>query len=116
MYAWIRNFTKEPSESADPRNPPWPERAGLIGNYPNPFNSETVLLYQIRIQSDVELAIHDPAGRRIRTIRRHSEKPGEHRILWNGRSDSGAPVPSGMYVCRMLTSESVTSLKILMLK
>jgi hypothetical protein len=116
MYAWIRNFSKDTTESVDRHDPSRPVHAGLIGNYPNPFNSGTVLRYELRIQSDVELTIHDPAGRKIRSISRSSEKPGEHEIRWDGRNDSGVPVPSGMYVCRMVTKESGTSLKILMLK
>ena len=116
MYAWIRNFTKDSSEAVDHHNQPWPTHAGLIGNYPNPFNSGTVFLYEIRIQSDVELTIYNPAGRKIRTIFMSSEKPGEHEIRWDGRNDSGMPVPSGMYVCRMLTKDTKTSIKILMLK
>jgi len=116
MYAWIRNFSKDTSESVDRHDPSRPSRAGLIGNYPNPFNSGTVFLYAIRTQSDVELTVYDPAGRKIRMIFRPSEKPGEHEIRWDGRDDSGAPVPSGMYVCRMMMKESRTSLKILMLK
>jgi pimeloyl-ACP methyl ester carboxylesterase len=116
MYAWIRDFTNDNPVEVDHPVQPWPSHVGLIGNYPNPFNSETLFRYEIRIQSDVELTIYDPAGRKIRKIFMLSEKPGEHEIRWDGRDDSGMPGPSGMYVCRMLTKDSNTSLKILMLK
>ncbi len=116
MYAWIRNFSRDGSGEAGRQDPVRPLSAGLIGNYPNPFNAGTTIVYENRIRSDAELTIVSPAGRKIRTILRFSESPGTHEIRWDGRDDSGTLVQSGMYVCRMLAKDGQTSIKILMLK
>jgi hypothetical protein len=116
MYAWIRNFSQDSSEAPDGHGTSQPTRTGIVANYPNPFNSETHLLYKVRIQSDVELTIYDPIGRKIRTVFKQFKKPGEYEIIWDGRDDAGDSVPSGMYVCCMLMQDSRTAIKILMLK
>jgi hypothetical protein len=116
MYAWIRNFTNDRPGAVDQPDQKRPSRAGLIGNYPNPFNSETLFRYEIQIQSNVQLTIYNPTGQKIRSFRTSLENPGEHDVRWDGRDDSGMPVPSGVYFCCMLTKDSQTSLKILMLK
>jgi hypothetical protein len=117
MYSWIRNFSQDSSGFPD-----WtgsltlPNYVGLLGNYPNPFNSGTHVLYKIGSQSDVELSIYDPIGRNIRTIFRPMQAPGNHVIRWDGLDDTGTPVPSGMYFCRMVAQDSRTAITIMVLR
>jgi hypothetical protein len=101
MYAWIRNFTNDTAGAEDEARPIHPLDAGLVGNYPNPFNPDTRIRYWVRFYSTVEMAVYDCAGRRVRRLLESTEGRGEHDIRWDGSDDSGRPVPGGVYVCRM---------------
>jgi hypothetical protein len=116
MYGWIRNFTKEGTDPADPDEPDLPSDSRLVGNYPNPFNSGTVLLVEAGNHSDASLTVADAAGRIIRTLKLSALRPGRHEIRWDGLDGSGVPAPAGVYVCSLSAGNSRTSLKILMLK
>jgi len=76
----------------------------LLTNHPNPFRSQTIIDYTLPESGPVELVIHDPAGRRVRALYRGSEWAGGHKKVWNGRDDSGDPVSSGVYFCRLKSS------------
>jgi len=72
-------------------------------NYPNPFNQVTVIPYVIPPPrpSVVTLAIYDLLGAKVRTLVQGSHPPGRYRVTWDGRSDAGLPVSSGVYFSRM---------------
>ncbi len=70
---------------------------------PNPFGSRTLVRFTLPGESDVTLDVLDVGGRRVRSLvlgERHSA--GTHVVEWDGRSDRGERVPSGMYFVRLL--------------
>ena len=90
-------------------------RFGLEGNYPNPFNPETVIRYSLRDESWVNLAIYDVAGRKVRTLIDGQQTAGNGlQITWDGRNDSGSQVASGIYIYRLQSNQSVASGKMLL--
>ena len=74
----------------------------LLPNYPNPFNPDTWLPYQLSEGSTVTVKIYDVTGSLVRTIE-VGHKPGgyyltrERAIYWNGQNQNGEPVSSGVY-------------------
>ena len=68
---------------------------------PNPFNPVTTISFGVSRPGVVTVAIHDPAGRRVRTLQSGFLEGGAHRLNWDGRLDSGRPAPSGVYLCRL---------------
>jgi flagellar hook assembly protein FlgD len=50
---------------------------------------------------DAEVAVYDPAGRLVRTLREGAAAAGESRVTWDGRGASGRPVPAGVYWVRL---------------
>jgi hypothetical protein len=70
-------------------------------NYPNPFNSATVLSYTLPAQGRVRVFVLDAAGRRVRVLADGDKPAGAHVAVWDGRDASGAPAASGLYVCRL---------------
>jgi hypothetical protein len=60
--------------------------SGLFQSFPNPFNSKTVLLFEIPEKGRVEISVYDTKGRKIRTITRRTYEGGSHRIHWNAGS------------------------------
>jgi hypothetical protein len=73
----------------------------LSQNYPNPFNPSTVISYDLLQASDVGMNIYDLSGRRVKTLVSGIQVAGAHKVIWDGRSDKGEEVASGVYVCRL---------------
>ena len=69
----------------------------LLDNYPNPFNPETIIRYQLPQNSKVELVIYDMLGRKVRSLLDSREVAGEHHVTWDGRDNAGNQVTSGVY-------------------
>jgi hypothetical protein len=86
-----------------------PEQFELAQNFPNPFNSSTIIRYSLPAESYVSLKIYDAAGREIRTLVDETVPRGIHSVTWDGRNEAGAPVPSGMYLYRMTVNKAGVS-------
>jgi len=69
-----------------------------LSNYPNPFNTQTVITYAIPRNSLVTLTIHNILGQKVRTLVGGREPRGYHRAVWDGRNDAGEIVSSGIYL------------------
>ncbi len=82
----------------------------LDQNYPNPFRSETVIGYQTARAGRVVVTVFDVTGRRVRTLVNDVQEAGYHKAAWDGRSETGERVASGMYLYRV-TSGSTTRTK-----
>ena len=80
-----------------------PTTFALGRNYPNPFNPTTTLTFQVPEHAPVRLEVFDLLGRRVQTLVRSDFAPGRYEVAWNGRDDAGQPVPSGVYLYRMVT-------------
>lgn len=72
--------------------------------FPNPFNPNVTIRYELAKEDAVNINIYNIRGQKIwHTIRQHS-KAGEFSINWNGRDDKGVEQPSGVYIYRFETS------------
>jgi hypothetical protein len=70
----------------------------LFSNYPNPFNSGTVIPFEIgNGSSGVRLMIVDVLGRMVRDFQLGNLEAGNHSVTWDGNSAGGIPVASGIY-------------------
>ncbi len=69
--------------------------------HPNPFNPVTHVFYDVPAPGGpVSIRIYNQAGRVVRTLVAERAAPGSHAAEWDGTSDSGARVASGVYFCR----------------
>ena len=73
----------------------------LRSNYPNPFNPQTTLEYGIPVQSRVELTIYNILGQQVRQLVSEVQPAGNYRYNWDGRSQNGQEMASGLYVYRL---------------
>ena len=82
-----------------------PKRLALRQNYPNPFNPTTTIAFDIPgtagVKEHASLAIYDLHGRRVRKLIDTELAPGSYRIVWDGRTEKGERIPSGMFLCRL---------------
>ncbi len=83
-------------------------------NYPNPFNPTTNIKFSIANKSNIQLVVFDILGNEIKTLVNQSMEAGNHSITWNGVSNSGKIVPSGIYFYR-LQGEHFSEVKKMML-
>jgi len=75
-----------------------PEEIILHHNFPNPFNSSTIIPYSLPETANINLAIYNINGERICTLRNGYQPKGEYAVTWNGNDDKGQKVSSGIYL------------------
>lgn len=73
----------------------------LHPNYPNPFNPQTVITFELAKAGIIELSIFDAAGKKVRTFTAGVMLPGRHRVVWDGKDGQGRAAASGIYVYRL---------------
>jgi len=79
-----------------------PDLSRLLPNYPNPFNPETWIPFEINHGSEVEISIYDISGKLVRTIDLGFQHAGiyttrDRAAYWDGKSALGESVASGVY-------------------
>jgi flagellar hook assembly protein FlgD len=73
----------------------------------------TTVAFRTPAASTVSVSVHDVAGRRVRTLASAERMDaGTHRLSWDGRSEAGADLPSGVYFARVTADGRTTSSKI----
>ena len=98
-----------------------PERTVLLANYPNPFNPETWIPYYLASDTDVTITIHDITGALVRRLEVGHQKAGYYTSpnrasYWDGRTEVGEPVASGIYFYKLTTSNYTHTRKMVILK
>lgn len=83
----------------------------LIDAYPNPFNLETTIRYQLNISTQVCIKIYDTNGKKIVELLNEYKIPGKYSVKWNADKYS-----SGLYFITLETDGSTSSQKIVLLK
>jgi len=97
-----------------PNNDDGTQKTGVLGlsneipkvfkvqpNYPNPFNAQTVIAYQLPVSGKVEIHVVNVLGALVKTLIDESKPAGYHSVVWNGRDDQGRYTASGVYFCRV---------------
>ncbi|MDZ7363193.1 MAG: hypothetical protein ONB46_21115 [candidate division KSB1 bacterium] len=74
-----------------------PQQFALHQNFPNPFNPETTIKFDLPEAGDVEMNVLEVTGRQVRHLLTGQKPAGSHRVVWNGQDDRGRPVESGVY-------------------
>ena len=87
----------------------------LENAYPNPFNPNTNIRYQLKDAGDVKIDIFNARGQLVRSFSRTHDAAGYYQINWDGRDSSGKAVSSGVYQYKM-TSGKYHSTKKMVLK
>ena len=98
-----------------------PRVTKLLPNYPNPFNPETWIPFQIADASIVKLSIFDVKGHQIRQIEVGYLQAGNYinksdAIYWDGQNDFGEQVASGIYFYELITNHYDAIKKMVILK
>ncbi len=93
-----------------------PESFALSHNYPNPFNPETEILYQLAADVHVKLEIFNLLGQRVRVLVNREQPAGFYSVRWDARDDRQVILPSGVYIVRLQAGDFVAQNKMTLLK
>jgi hypothetical protein len=93
-----------------------PKSFSVSQNYPNPFNPTTKIDFDVPSKSQVKLTIYNVLGQRVTTLIDKSMNAGKYQASWDGRSDSGTQVSSGIYFYKFEAGSFVQTKKMIMLK
>ena len=98
-----------------------PEKTILLSNYPNPFNPETWIPYQLAEDSQVSITIYETTGRVVRTLQLGHQAAGfytdqSRAAYWDGRNAVGEPVASGVYFYTLTAGDFSATRKMLIRK
>lgn len=91
----------------------------VIGNYPNPFNPETEINFEISAldnNQNCTLEIYNIKGQLVRTLWNETLPAGKHKIIWNGKDNSARTVASGVYFFSLNINSRSLLHKMLLLK
>jgi len=88
----------------------------LHGNYPNPFNPETTISYEMSEAGQVALEIFNIKGQKLITLVNEDQSAGLHNIVWNGKDSSGVAAGSGVYLYRLYSGDDVATRKMMLMK
>ena len=98
-----------------------PKRTVLLANYPNPFNPETWLPYQLANDAEVKIRIYSSAGRLVRHLDLGFQQAGYYigksrAAYWDGRNDLGERLASGVYFYQLRIPDSSATRKMVIRK
>ncbi len=109
LRLWLTNLTQTVTETK------------LLPNFPNPFNPETWIPYQLAEGADVTVFIHDTGGRLVRQISLGFKPAGYYlthsdAVHWDGQNENGEQVASGVYFLRFMAGEFSASRRVVIVK
>jgi len=94
-----------------------PTIISLSPNFPNPFNSETKVIFGLSSPQNVSLKIYDITGKLVKTLIDNERLEAQfHHILWDGSNDLNHSISSGMYYLRLTANGTQKMMKMLYLK
>jgi flagellar hook assembly protein FlgD len=93
-----------------------PTEFALLQNFPNPFNPETTIQYNLSESADVTLQIYNVVGQVVRTLVAERQAAGRYRVQWSGSDDRGVPVSSGIYFYKVSAGKFQDVRKLMLLK
>jgi len=100
-----------------------PESYSLSANYPNPFNPATTIPFQVGGSQfmvnrpiHTSLKIYNILGQLVRTLVDEEKVPGNYKVIWDGKDNSGKEVGSGIYFYQLRTEEYTATKKMVLLR
>ena len=98
-----------------------PEKNRLLPNYPNPFNPETWIPYQLAESADVRISIYSADGKVVRTLQLGNMPAGNYQnrsraAYWDGKNNTGESVATGVYFYTLTAGDFSATRKMLIMK
>ncbi len=92
-----------------------PERL-ILHSFPNPFKSQTLILYSVPRTGQVVFRVFDILGKEVVTLLNEQRSPGEYKISWDGKNNKGGETPSGIYFIQLKTRAFIETRKMVLMR
>ncbi len=93
----ITTFTVSTETDVQTEDESLPTKFALHPNFPNPFNPETTISFDVPEPSQIRILIFNRLGQKVRTLLDENKSAGRYRVNWNGTDEVGNKVSSGVY-------------------
>ncbi|MCK5052303.1 MAG: T9SS type A sorting domain-containing protein [Candidatus Cloacimonetes bacterium] len=87
------------------------ENTNFISNYPNPFNPQTTISFNLLEEGEIQLDVFNIKGQKIKSLLSNQIAAGEHSIIWNGEDASGKIISSGVYLYKLNVNGKTEAVK-----
>jgi len=114
--AWINAGSPDPNAVSTNQEIMLPSGYGISANYPNPFNPTTTIEFQLPENSHVKINVFNLRGEIVATLIDRQMNAGSYFANWNGLNSIGSPVPSGVYLYRIVAGDFTQTRKMILLK
>ncbi len=88
----------------------------LKRNYPNPFNPETSIAFDLASAGNVEINIYNAKGQKVKTLISEFKNPGSYKAVWNGKDSNNQNCGSGIYFYKMKSGKYTSTGKMILMK
>jgi len=95
---------------------PLPLFTELNGNYPNPFNPKTTIMFALNEAGKVRIDVFNLKGQHVRTAVNEHLEAAYHSVVWDGKDASGVSVSSGVYFYKMEAGKYTSTKKMILMK
>ncbi|HOH47272.1 MAG TPA: FlgD immunoglobulin-like domain containing protein, partial [Candidatus Cloacimonadota bacterium] len=93
-----------------------PAGIALIGNYPNPFNPNTTIQFNMDKAAPAMVSIYNQKGQLVKDFNISAAEKGLNNLHWNGTDNSGKLVSSGVYYFRLKSGSYSSTKKMILMK
>ena len=88
----------------------------VIGNYPNPFNPTTAIIFSLPNEGMTQLDIYNLSGQKVRELLYGRMNKGVHIVSWDGHTTGGSQAASGIYIARISMGNHVATRRMTLMK
>ena len=88
----------------------------LHSNYPNPFNPETTISYDLKEPAKVQLNVYNLKGQLVRTLVNSEQTAGRHNVVFTARDERGNKLSSGLYFYRLRAGDYIKTRKMMLME
>lgn len=93
-----------------------PTNYALLQNHPNPFNSVTEIEFDIPEDISVDLSIYNTLGQKVVNLTNARMRAGHHIVSWNGKSNAGIDVATGLYIYQLKAGSFLDTKKMILMR
>jgi hypothetical protein len=116
VHTILQQLFGEPLAPSVAHEPPLPAVTRLLDPVPNPFNPSVRVRWELAHAGRVLLQVYAPDGRRLRKLVDAPRAAGAGAVTWDGRSDDGQALASGIYIVRFESAGTVRATKLTLVR
>lgn len=116
LLSEIGKLTFDFSDFLEPEELAMIQTFTLLRAYPNPFNSSTNINFDLPSSGNVDVIIYNIQGQKVRTLFSDFLPSGHNKLNWDGRTDGGNAVASGLYLCKVAFEHEILTTRLVYTK